>query len=252
MNLGWFSTGRDEAALDLLRAIHAAIQRGEIPATEIVVVFCNRERGEFALTDRFLDLVAQLQIPWVTFSSARFQPELRKRDVEAWRVAFDREVMRRLAPFAVDLWVLAGYMLIVSPLLCQKYPLINLHPALPGREKGSWQEVIHQLIAQEAEDTGCMMHLVTPELDAGPPITYCRFSLREEPFASLWEEKGETLFWEIRQHGFRRELPLLVETLKLFACGEIKIESGQVKTAAGEVLEGGYDLTAEIDRRVKV
>jgi len=43
--LGWFSTGRDKAAGDLLEAVRSQITLGEIEA-EIVFVFCSREPGE--------------------------------------------------------------------------------------------------------------------------------------------------------------------------------------------------------------
>ncbi|GAH86362.1 unnamed protein product, partial [marine sediment metagenome] len=40
--LGWFSTGRDKAARDLLTVAQRSIALGEIEA-EIAFVFCNRE-----------------------------------------------------------------------------------------------------------------------------------------------------------------------------------------------------------------
>jgi phosphoribosylglycinamide formyltransferase-1 len=40
--IGWFSTGRDKAARDLLTAVVNAIDGGEIEA-EIRFVFCSRE-----------------------------------------------------------------------------------------------------------------------------------------------------------------------------------------------------------------
>ena len=43
--LGWFSTGRDKAARDLLTAVNSNIKRGEIEA-EIAFAFCNRGPGE--------------------------------------------------------------------------------------------------------------------------------------------------------------------------------------------------------------
>ncbi|NIN00786.1 MAG: phosphoglycerate transporter, partial [candidate division Zixibacteria bacterium] len=80
----------------------------------------------------------------------------------SWRLDYDREVMARLQEFRPDLCVLAGYMLIVGPEMCQKYDMLNLHPAAPGGPAGTWQEVIWKLIETGAESTGAMMHLVTP------------------------------------------------------------------------------------------
>ena len=168
--------------------------------------------------------------------------------------------MKRLKGFHPDLCVLAGYMLIVGKEMCQKYNMINLHPAAPGGPTGTWQEVIWQLIESEAEETGVMMHLVTPELDKGPPVTYCTFSIRGEPFDRYWaeiqgksvaeikKEQGENnrLFQLIRQHGLAREFPLIIATLKAFSQGKIRISpEKQVVDAEGKPIKG-YNLTDEI------
>src|SRR3970282_977676 len=93
-----------------------------------------------------------------------------------WRLAFDGEVMRLLEPYSFDVGLLAGYMLIFGPEPCQQWTLLNLHPALPGGPIGPWQEVVWQLIDSRAEESGVLLHLAVPELDSGPPLTYCRFS----------------------------------------------------------------------------
>lgn len=275
LSIGWFSTGRDQAARDLLQAVYSGITSGEIPESEISFVFCNRERGESAESDLFAETVDSSKLPLVTFSSATFQPERRERGlqeerkgrsklIQQWRRDYDREVMRRLGKYDVHLCVLAGYMLIVGKEMCQKYDLINLHPALPGGPKGTWQEVIWQLLENRASETGAMIHLVTPELDQGPPLTFCKFSLRGEDFDPLWQDleeklqvkslyevreqegEGNPLFREIRRHELAREFPLLVTTISAFARGEIAIKNKQVVTSGGEVLQGGYDLTEKI------
>ena len=64
-----------------------------------------------------------------------------------------------------DTIVLAGYMLIVSREICQRYAMINHHPAAPGGPKGTWQEVIWELISRGVDTTGVMIHVVTELLD---------------------------------------------------------------------------------------
>ena len=54
--LGWFSTGRDKAARDLLTAVTNSIRQAEIKV-EIAFVFCNREPGESKESDSFIKLV---------------------------------------------------------------------------------------------------------------------------------------------------------------------------------------------------
>ena len=128
--------------------------------------------------------------------------------------------MNRLQDFSPDLCVLAGYMLIVSQEMCRRYNMINLHPAAPGGPTGTWQEVIWQLIDSQAQETGVMMHLVTPELDKGPPVAYCTFPIRGDPFDKYWPEieglqvnssnghdAGDSLFKPIRKNGVARECP---------------------------------------------
>ncbi|HCG77221.1 TPA: phosphoglycerate transporter, partial [bacterium] len=140
----------------------------------------------------------------------------------------------------------------------------NLHPAAPGGPTGSWQEVIWQLIENRAERTGVMMHLVTPELDKGPAVTYCTLPIRGKPFDRYWKKtetrsleeirrrEGENnlLFKEIRKHGLAREFPLIVATLKAFSEGRVRIEGGRIVDADGKVING-YDLTEEIDAAIK-
>jgi len=260
--LGWFSTGRDKAARDLLTVAQRSIALGEIEA-EISFVFSNRQRGETEESDLFIELVESYGLPLVSFSSKDFNTDQPRLSNE-WRLSYDREVMKRLEGFDADLGVLAGYMLIVGAEMCQKYDMVNLHPAAPGGPKGTWQEVIWQLIETKAETTGVMMHLVTPELDEGPPATYCTFSIRGKPFDRYWREiegqsvaeikkaQGENnkLFKAIRQHGLAREFPLIIATLKAFSRGKVGIDKGKVVNADGRPIKG-YNLTEEIDKLVR-
>ncbi len=264
---GWFSTGRDKAARDLLEVACNSIKQGKIKA-ELSFVFCNREPGESAQSDLFLKLVEGYGIPLVCFSYQKFKAgRASSQQGEAlpqWRLDYDREVMNRLKAFHPDLCVLAGYMLIVGKEMCSKYDMINLHPAAPGGPTGTWQEVIWRLIEIKAEETGVMMHLVTPELDKGPVVSYCTFPITDAPFDSYWhkiegqdinEIKGEqgennTLFRLIREHGLKREFPLILATMKAFSQGRVKIIDGKVTDSQGKAINS-YNLTEEIDKLIK-
>lgn len=258
--IGWFSTGRDKAAQELLVTVKDSIEQGQIKA-EISFVFSNREPGEADESDFFFRLVKDYGIPLICFSHRKF-PAQKGRQTQ-WRLEYDRQVMKLLRSFNPALCVLAGYMLIVGEEMCQKYSMINLHPAAPGGPSGTWQEVIRKLMESKARHSGVMMHLVTPELDKGPVVTYCTFPIRGKPFDRLWEEienrsvpqlrarEGEDnpLFRLIRQHGLAREFPLIVATLKAFSEGSVKIETGKVVDAQGKPIPG-YDLTREIELRI--
>ncbi|MEE9198187.1 MAG: formyltransferase family protein [Dehalococcoidia bacterium] len=229
LKLGWFSTGRGEGSRNLLTTIHDAIHRGEIDA-EIQFVFTNREPGEAEGSDRFQRLVGELSLELVCYSSRRFKKEWRG-EAGQWRLAYDREVMRRLEGFSPDLGVLAGYMLIVGEEMCHQYTMINLHPAALGGPAGTWQEVIWKLIRDRATYSGVKIHLVTEELDRGPALTFCTYAITGGGFDPHWDavrnrsveeliaEEGEELplFKLVREQGVRRELPLIVETLKALA-----------------------------------
>lgn len=268
--IGWFSTGRGAGSKALLKTTYDAIKSGELDA-EIEFVYCARERGETEPTDQYLDMVQGYGIPLVSFSYQKYRavrgmpdPDL-SQPLPQWRIDYDREVIKRLKKFHPDLCVLAGLMIVASPLMCEKYAIINLHPAAPGGPAGTWQQVIWKLIETKADVQGIKMHVAIPELDMGPTATFCTFTIRGQAFDKYWEEiKGKTiedikqaqgvenpLFKTIREHGAVRELPLTVATLKVFSQGKVRItKDRQVVDAAGRVING-YDLTKEIDEAVK-
>jgi len=252
LNIGWFSTGRDEAARQLLQAVWDKSHRGDIDG-KISFVFSNREPGEAKESDLFFELVRSYNIPLVCLSHRKFKTT-REEDLgikKEWRIKYDREVNKKIESFAPDLCVLAGYMLIVSEELCQKYDMINLHPAPPGGPAGSWQEVIWALIQNRAATAGAMMHLVTPELDRGPVVSHCLFSIEGEPFAEYWRKDDKNmLFRLIRQHELAREFPLITLTLQSLSRSEVSIKNGRVIDAQGRPIKG-YDLSARIDQAVE-
>jgi folate-dependent phosphoribosylglycinamide formyltransferase PurN len=208
-----------------------------------------------------MKLVNSYSIPIICVSSNKYKQE----NTGDWRAKFEEEVIEKLEPYPFDLGVLAGYMLVLGKDMCSKYPMINLHPAAPGGPIGTWQEVIWNLIGTKAKETGSMMHLVTPILDGGPTVSYCKFSIRGKPFDRYWDEikklplyeiqkhEGERnpLFTEIRRHGAAREIPLIISTIKAFSEGKIKIDGNRVVDIKGKPIKG-YDLTKEIDKKVKV
>ena len=247
MRIGWLSSGRDQAASNLLADVVARAQRDDVHL-EIGAVFSDRERGEGSESDRFLDLVERLGLPLVTLSSAASWAEAQKLGVSraTWRAEYHRGVSDLLVPYSLGVLVMAGYMLISSPALCRKWAILNLHPALPGGPKGTWQQVIWQLLDEEAEETGAMIHLATAQLDRGPVVSTFRFSLRGPDWDPLWrqfrrkratmspaeiaaaEGEEEPLFAEIRRRGEPREIPLLYQTLREFAEGRLNTSSGAV------------------------
>lgn len=267
MKIGWLSTGRDPAARNLLAE---TVQRAAADGIglRIGAVFSDRAPGESHESDLLHRLVAELGFPLVTLSSIESWARARADGVsrEEWRERFHNEVMDLLAPYGLDVFVLAGYMLIVSPAMCTRRAMLNLHPSLPGGPVGTWQEVIWQLLADDATETGAMIHLVTPRLDRGPVVSVDRFSIRDAEFEPLWsafrekvttrsltdvmieEGEAEPLFAAVRRRGEAREIPLLYRTLKQFVTGRF-IASGC--SVEGQGVELPLDLTAEVDAELE-
>lgn len=252
----------------MLRTVMEHKSKGDLDV-ELAFVFCNWDNEEQDNPRReqraeFFQLVQSYGIPLVTISWRKFRPDLWDSQPETWRKEYGKEMRRLLQPYGFDLGILAGYMLWVDDETCESYDLMNLHPALPDGPKGTWQEVIWHLIETKAEEQGAMMHLCTPEWDRGAALTYCRFPLRGNGYDQLWEDlerklqthdlqtikiregTDEPLFKRIREDGFRRELPLVVNSIKLFAEGSVRIVNQSLYTGDHK-LDGPYDLSKQID-----
>ena len=264
-SFGWFSSGRGQGSIALLQTAHQKMLEGFIPG-RIAYVFCDRQPGETPAADRFHAVVRSLGLPLITLSSRRLREEIRGRgpQVAALRQDFDAQVLAALSSFPADVVVLAGYMLVLSPLLCRRLLCLNLHPAVPGGPKGTWRQVMWQLLETQAQEAGAMLHLATPELDEGPPVTYCHFSLQGPTFAPLWQayqakrqrlslvqikqQEGdqEPLFARIRAEELKREFPLILVTLRNLATGALVLTPAGVQQA-GRLFPTGFDLTAAVE-----
>jgi phosphoribosylglycinamide formyltransferase 1 len=266
---GWFSSGRDQAAIELFTSALDQMERGLIKG-RLAYVFCDRAPGETPASDRFQAAVRERGITLVTHSSAALRALIRQGGpgVEEAREAFDAQVIELLKKYPAEVVVLAGYRLIISPLLSRAFFCLNLHPSVPGGPQGSWQEVIWQLMADCAREAGAMMHVATPELDAGPPVTYCRFPLTGPAFAPLWEQflqkkqvqsladikaregEAEPLFAKIREEELRREFPLMLLTLVAIAERSIRLTPAGVKVE-GCLFPRGLDFTGQVNNLLK-
>ena len=271
LRLGWFSTGRGPGSRNLLRAVMEEKEKNGLDI-EIAFVFCNWDNEEDPNPRKeqrqmFFDMVKGYGIPLITKSWKTFRPDLWGSDEKEWRDEYGKELRRLTKPYKIDLGILAGYMLWMDDETCMEYDMLNLHPALPDGPKGTWQEVIWQLIREGADRQGAMLHLCTPEWDRGAPLTYCGFSLRGDDYNPLWEDLNrkledstlediaktegveEPLFKKIREDGAKRELPLIVETIRSFADGRVRIEDKKL-IVGGKKLDTAFDLSKEVDRAI--
>ena len=261
LRIGWFSTGRGEGSRGLLRFVYERL--ADIDA-RIDFVFSNRTPGEAEGSDEYFRLVQDYDLPLVTHSSSAFRRWRGGRFADL-RAEYDAEVMGLLAGYRPDVCVLAGYMLIASAELCRAFHLLNLHPALPDGPIGTWQEVVWQLIEQQASRTGAMMHLATEVVDRGPVVSYVTVPLNTPELEPHWRELGNLnvagvraeqgedyeLFRLIRTMQYSREPYLLLETLRALSRGDIALDDGRVRISGesetGLQQFGGLCLDASIE-----
>ena len=80
----------------------------------------------------------------------------------------EEDMVKLFRAWRVDLIVLAGYMRIVKNPDAFSAPIINVHPSLLPKYKGL--HAIEQAMEAGEEYTGCTVHYVNEELDAGEII----------------------------------------------------------------------------------
>jgi formyltetrahydrofolate-dependent phosphoribosylglycinamide formyltransferase len=107
-----------------------------------------------------------------------------------------------------DLIVLAGWMHVLSEAFLEHFPMcvINLHPALPGMFPGTnaIRRAYDAYMRGEIDSSGCMVHYVIPEVDAGPVIAQAVVHL----------DLGDTLEqFEARMHAAEHQL--IVQAVRL-------------------------------------
>jgi len=268
--IGLFTTFTGPSSRDGILAIVDAVRAGRAGDVAIAFVAVNRVAGESADTDASVaELAARFpEVEIVRTSAVRHAPAQRKAaraaeaagdpgPLQAWRDDYYAAHRDRLPPTALDF--LLGDMWIWGPRACAERRGVNLHPALPWGPLGKmWFDVIWDLIAARATESGAMLHRVIVEVDEGPVVSYCRFGIATPELAPLWDalpaddveraayiaaeramkrETGDALFWAIRRKGVAREVPLMLETMRVV--GE--------KWGAAPQVDQGVDLTAVVD-----
>ncbi|WP_299686477.1 phosphoribosylglycinamide formyltransferase [uncultured Tateyamaria sp.] len=96
------------------------------------------------------------------------------------RASFETAITQALAPHALDIICLAGFMRVLTEGFVAPWAgrMLNIHPSLLPKYKG-----LHtHARALEAGDTehGCTVHLVTPALDDGPVLGQARVAVHPD------------------------------------------------------------------------
>lgn len=114
---------------------------------------------------------------------------------ELSREAYDEKISTLLQQRGIDLIVLIGYMRILSDAFVTKWEnkMINVHPSLLPAFAGKMDLDVHEaVLASGVKETGCTIHFVTHEVDAGPIIV-------QKTCPVLLTDTAETLKTRVQQ-----------------------------------------------------
>ena len=174
-------------------AISGAIRRGELWA-EVRLAISDVPDSRILKRARSHGVPAIFADPGS--SRARLSPEA------------ESDIVSRLNAAEVDLVILAGFMRIIGSVLLEAYPsrVLNLHPSLLPAFPGL--NAPQQALESGASESGCTVHLVTPELDAGPILGQARIPILPEDDAAklqarIQRQEHELLPRIIAEYGAR-------------------------------------------------
>lgn len=140
-----------------MRALIEAAQALDYPA-DIALVVSSREDAEGLAVARALGVATAL------VDQVRFRRENRD------RAAYDAELHEVLSKARIEFVCLAGFMRILSPGFVRKWEgrIVNMHPSLLPAFRGLRPQ--QQALDAGVTVSGCTVHYVVPELDAGPIV----------------------------------------------------------------------------------
>jgi phosphoribosylglycinamide formyltransferase-1 len=133
-------------------AIAENIARGKLNA-QIAVVISNRAEA------RGIEIARERGLPALVLPSQGLARE-----------EYDRRVVAELQNRGVELVCLAGFMRLLTGEFCRAFPLraLNIHPSLLPAFPGL--DAQQQALQHGAKISGCTVHFVDEQLDAGPII----------------------------------------------------------------------------------
>ena len=185
-------------------AIYDAIARGEL-AAEVVAVISNRPEAPGIARAR------ELGLPSYTLDH-RAYPN---------RGAHEQDVLEILAAAKPDFIVLAGYMRLLSPGFVAAWPhrILNIHPSLLPSFPGVDAQA--QAVAYGVKVSGCTVHFVDENLDAGPIIV-------QRAVPVLDDDTAESLAARILD----QEHEAYVEALRKLASSQWRVEGRRILNRA--------------------
>jgi phosphoribosylglycinamide formyltransferase-1 len=184
-------------------ALAESIAAGRIPRAEIAQVISNREGAPG------IELAERRGI------RARVIPS---KGLE--REAYDKLVVAALEEHNVDLVCLAGYMRLLSPHFVRAFPqrILNIHPSLLPAFPGL--EAQRQALEHGAKFSGCTVHFVDENLDAGAIVMQAVVPIEDD-------DTPESLARRI----LREEHRIYSQAVRLVLEGRYRIEGRRVLSA---------------------
>lgn len=181
-------------------ALADSVAGGRIPNAEIPIVLSNQEGAPGIERARARGIEARV-IP-----SKGLQREV-----------YDRMVVAALREKNVDLVCLAGYMRLISPYFVAEFRnrILNIHPSLLPAFPGL--EAQRQALEHGAKFSGCTVHFVDENLDAGPIILQAVVPIEDR-------DTPETLAARI----LREEHRIYSEAVRIVLEGRYRIEGRRV------------------------
>jgi phosphoribosylglycinamide formyltransferase-1 len=133
------------------------------------------------------------------------------------REVYDRMVLAELAKHEVDLVCLAGFMRLLSATFIRQYPnaILNIHPSLLPSFPGL--DAQHQALEHGVRMTGCTVHFVDEDLDAGPIVLQAAVPV-------LDDDTVETLSARILAEEHR----IYSEAIRIVLAGQYRIAGRRV------------------------
>jgi phosphoribosylglycinamide formyltransferase-1 len=183
-----------------LEALAESVAAGRIPNAEIAIVISNREGAPG------IDRARARGIETRVIPSKGLERE-----------TYDRQVVGALQEKKVDLVCLAGFMRLLSPFFIAAFPgrILNIHPSLLPAFPGL--EAQRQALEYGVKFTGCSVHFVDENLDAGPIVAQAVIAVRDDDTTESLSERV-----------LKEEHRIYSEAVRIVLEGRFRIEGRRV------------------------
>ncbi len=113
------------------------------------------------------------------------------------RENFDRVLVSEIKNFSPQLIVLAGYMRILTDYFIKQFSpnILNIHPSLLPKYQGL--NTYQRALDNGDKKHGVSIHVVTPQLDAGPVILQSEYPIEEGDDIHSMQQKAHDLEYQM-------------------------------------------------------